>query len=198
MKDGTTTPPQIVASLVNGLRRNLIEDGTWERVEADVLARAPMLEAWLREAERSEWVSLEGHLRFTQALLEVLGEEALAARGAARMREDLDVGPLAPMLRSWIRGFAKDASELMRVAPHVYQAITRGAGRMVLVDSERGRIAFAIRGGPSLLRELRGWHALIEGFGSELLRASGRQGSVSVAPDGDGSSLALEGVWPVD
>jgi hypothetical protein len=197
MTDGKATP-QIAASLVNGLRRNLIEDGTWERVEADVLARAPMLERWLAETDRSEWVSLEGYLRFTQALLEVLGEDVLAARGASRLREDLDVGPLAPMLRGWIRGFATDTSELMRVAPHVWQAITRGAGRMVLVDSQKGRIAFAVRGGPPLLRELRGWHALIEGFAVELLRASGRQGSVSVGPDPDGASLALEAVWSED
>lgn len=195
MPDTKSSAPQIASSLVNGLRRDLIEDGTWERIEADVLARAPMLAEWLHEAERSEWVSLEGHLRFTHALLEVLGAETLAERGAARLRQDLDVGPLAPLLRGWMRGFAKDATELMRVAPYVYQAITRGAGRMVLIDSQEGRIRFAVQGGPALLRELRGWQVLIEGFGSELLRASGRQGSVSVRPDDDGASLALEGVW---
>lgn len=195
MTDGTSKPPQIAAALVNGLRRDLIEDGTWERIEADVLARAAMLDEWLRAADDEEWVSLEGHLRFTEALREVIGDDALAERGAARLRQDVDVGPLAPLLRSWIRGFASDASELMRVAPHVYQAITRNAGRMVLVDSQPGRIRFAIQGAPPLLRELRGWHTLIEGFGRELLQLSGRRGSVSVGPDSDGSSLALEGVW---
>ncbi len=195
MTDGRSKPPQIAASLVNGLRRNLIEDGVWERIEANVLAREPMLDGWLRDADEEEWVSLEGHLRFTEALRQILGEEALAARGAARLREDVDVGPLAPLLRSWIRGFANDASELMRVAPHVYQAITRNAGRMVLVDSQKGHIRFAIQGGPPLLGELRGWPALIEGFGRELLQLSGRRGSVSVGPDDDGSSLRLEALW---
>ncbi len=183
------------ASLVNGLRRSLIEDGTWERIEADVLARAPMLEEWLVEAERRDWVSLEGHLHFTQALLDVLGEEAVAARGAQRLRDDIDVGPLAPILRAWIRGFANDASELMRVAPHVWQAITRGAGRMVLVSSEPGHMLFAIRRAPSLLCSLRGWQVLIEGFTRELLSQSGRQGSVSVRPDSDGASLSVDCTW---
>ncbi|HEY8431375.1 MAG TPA: hypothetical protein VIL20_23505 [Sandaracinaceae bacterium] len=195
MTDAKRRTPRIAASLVNGLRRSLIEDGTWERVEHEVLRRAPMLSEWLAEAEQCEWVSLEGHLRLLQALLDVLGEEAIAARGAARLREDLDVGPLAPILRAWMRGFAKDPAELMRVAPHVYQAITRDAGRMVLVGSDARSIRFAVREPPRLLCELRGWHVLMEGFGTELLRTSGRQGSVSVRPAPDGESLLISAVW---
>src|SRR5690606_26720047 len=39
--------PEIAASLVNGVRRTLIEDGRWERIEGDVLSRAPELTRWL-------------------------------------------------------------------------------------------------------------------------------------------------------
>lgn len=190
--------PQIAASIVNGTRRSLIEDGTWERIEPDVLARAPILSRWLRDAERAEWVSLEGYLLFMQALLDVLGRDALIELGSTRLRADIDVGALAPLLRGWIREFARDASELLRVAPHAWQAITKNAGRMVLADSGRGHIRFRVEGAPASLLALSGWHFLLSGFGAELLRRSGRHGSFSVGPAGDGSSLVLEGRWSDD
>lgn len=190
--------PRIAASLVNGVRRSLIEDGTWERVEPDVLSRAPMLAEWLESANRAEWVSLEGYLRFMTALLDVLGPDALIELGAARFRADVDVGPLGPMLRGWIREFARDTSELLRVAPHAWQAITRDAGRMVLVSSGDDHIRYRLEGTPASLLLSAGWHLFLSGFGTELLRRSGRQGSFSVGPEDGASSLVFEGRWSTD
>ncbi len=180
------------------MRRSLIEDGTWERVEADVLARAPTLAEWLQLANRADWVSLDGYLRFMEALLDVLGEDALIELGAARFHADVDVGPLGPLLRGWIREFARDTSELLRVAPHAWQAITRNAGRMVLVSSGADHIRYRLEDTPSSLLRPSGWHLLLSGFGRELLRRSGRQGSFSVAPDERESSLVFEGRWSAD
>ena len=179
MPDTKQREPQIAASLVNGIRRTLIEDGRWERIEGDVLARAPALADWLAFAERAEWVSLDGHLTFLNALLGVLGRESLAA--------------LARMLRAWLREFRSDASALLRVAPHAWQAATRNAGRMVVVDSTPGHMSFRVESPPAAVLDRRGWHVFLEGFGSELLRQSGRQGSFSIAPDG--GSLSLVATW---
>jgi hypothetical protein len=186
---------RVAASLVNGVRSALIEDGTWERIEPAVLEREPAIGDWLAEAGHEPWVSLEGHLVWMQALYEVLGREELERRGAERLRTGLDMGPLARMLRSWLREYAKDPSQLFRVAPHVWLAITRDAGRMVLVESSPTHIRFRIEGAPPALAKLPGWHALLSGFGRELLATTGRQGSLSIGPDDDGVSLALAATW---
>jgi hypothetical protein len=191
--------PRIAATLVNGVRRGLIEDGTWERVEAAVLAREPMLPEWLQDANRAEWVTLEGYLRFMGALLDVLGADAMIELGATRFRADVDVGPLGPMLRGWIREFARDTNTLLRVAPHAWQAITRDAGRMVVVSSGPDHIRFRLDATPAALLTGSGWHLFLSGFGTELLRRSGHQGSFSVAPDDGGDpSLVFEGRWSAD
>ena len=159
-----------------------------------MLAREPTLEGWLRDAERADWVSLEGYLRFMEALHEVLGADALIELGAARFREDVDVGPLGPLLRGSIREFAGDTGELLRVAPHAWQAITRGAGRMVLTSSAADHIRYRLENTPEVLLTGSAWHLLLRGFGTELVRRSGRTSSLSVGPDGD-NSLVFEWRW---
>lgn len=193
MPDTKQREPQIATSLVNGVRRTLIEDGRWERIEEDVLARAPELADWLAAAERAEWVSLERYLLFMDTLLGVLGVEALATLGATRLKEDVDVGALARMLRAWLREFRSDAGALLRVAPHAWQAATRNAGRMVVVDSTPGHMSFRVESPPPAVIERRGWHVFLEGFGGELLRQSGRQGSFSIGPEA--GSLSLAATW---
>lgn len=188
-----TEEPQIAGSLVNGVRGTLIRDGRWERIEADVLARGPELAAWLLDAERAEWVSLEGYLAFLEALRAILGDEALAALGSLRLREDVDVGRLSPMLRSWLREFNEDPRELLRVAPYAWQGVTRHAGRMEVVASDAEVMRLRVAAAPQVLLETRAWHIFLEGFGAELLRQSGRQGSFSIGPDG--ASLSLEARW---
>jgi hypothetical protein len=185
--------PRISASLVNGVRRTLLEDGSWPAIEADIQARDPSLLPWLRDAERAEWASLDSYLRFMEILLDRFGSEALALLGRERMQKDLELGPLAPMLRSWVREYADDPAALLRVATHAWQAVTRGAGRMVVVDSGPNRIRFRVEDAPPELLEKRAWHVVLRGFGEQLLALSGRQGSFSVEPlDG---SLSLEATW---
>lgn len=200
--------PQIASSLVNGVRHSLIEDGRWESIEGRILALFPELASWLASAERDEWVSLEGHLWFFHAMHELLGDDALAALGATRLAQDVEVGRLAPLLRAWLREFRSDARQLLHVTPHAWHAVTRNAGRMVIASTEwaeapedggperngrTGRMRFRVEGAPPLLLELHGWHVFLEGFGAELLRRSGRQGSFWVGPAGD--ALSLEAVW---
>jgi hypothetical protein len=198
MGQPSTREAQVVASLVNGVRRALIEDGTWERIEHDVLEREPMVGGWLNDADHEDWVSLEGHLVWMQALFEVLGREELERRGAERLRTGLDTGPLARLLRSWLREYACDPRDLFRVAPHAWLAITRYAGRMVLVDSSPTSMRFRVEGAPPGLATLPGWHALLTGFGQELLATTGRHGSLSIGADVDGVSLALAADWSAD
>lgn len=185
--------PKVAAALVNGLRQRLLEEGVWPDVEADILAKAPELVPWLRDAEREEWVSLDGHLRIMELLEERFGADGLASRGRQRLQEARERGPLSPLLRSWVREYGTDPVALMRVVPHAWQAVTRDAGRMVLIDAKPGHVAFRVEGAPDELLRVRAWHTLLKGFGAELLSLSGNQGSFSVEPSDGG--LSFEASW---
>jgi hypothetical protein len=191
--DSGQNEPRIAAPLVNGVRSQLIQDGRWPEIEAHVLGKDPELAPWLEQCERAEWTSLVSHLRFMEILLEHIGEEALESLGGGRFRDDMAIGPLAPVLRGWVREYRHDPAALMRVAPHAWQAVTRNAGRMVLVEILASAIRFRVEGPPNVVLTSRAWHILLRGYGAELLRQSGRQGSFSVEPSG--GSLALEARW---
>lgn len=195
MSRGIQKEPQIAASVVNGVRRDLIEDGTWERIEPELLAKVASLAPWLEIADREDWVALDVYLELMEALRVLLGDAALAAYGKKRLRADVELGPLAPMLRGWIREYGRDPVALLRVAPHAWQAVMRNAGRMVLASSGPGRTHFSVHEAAPLLLRLRGWPVFLEGFGGALLSLSGRQGSLSVVPGEDGASLELVAVW---
>jgi hypothetical protein len=195
MQESKQREPEIAAALVRGTRRSLIENGTWERLEPALIARVEGVDAWLREAERAEWITLEPYLALMDMLRERLGDKTLASYGAARLRADVETGPLGPMLRSWMREFRRDPDALLRVAPHAWQAVTRNAGRMVIRDATPGRLSFEIEGPPPSLLQLCGWHRFLEGFGTELVRIAAGQGSFSISPDG--ASLSLVATWSV-
>jgi hypothetical protein len=187
--------PEILASLVNRLRRRLILEGSWPELERAILEREPALADWFRDAERNDWVPLEGYLHLMQHLLEVVGEERLALYGSQALRDDLVSGPLSPMLRAWLREFATDGMALLRMLPHAWNAVVRNAGRMIFHITEPGRIVLHLLDPAPSLLALRGWPVMLEGFGRQLLEESGRQGSFSIGPDPDGASLRIESIW---
>jgi hypothetical protein len=185
--------PKIASSLVNALRRQLLESGAWAAIEADIRQGAPELVPWLSAAERDEWVPLDGHLRMMDILEERVGDGALASLGHQRLREATEQGPLAPLLRSWVREYGSDPVAFMRVLPHAWHAATRDAGRMVMIDAKPGRVAYRIEGAPASLLRTRSWHTLLAGFGAELLSMTKRQGSFSIVPSDEG--LLVEASW---
>lgn len=187
--------PQVAAWLFNGLRAELIEQGRWEELERVLVERDPALASWLERSEREQWLPLLPYFEVMAALEQRLGSDGMEQLGRERLRVDLERGALAPMLRAWIREFSDDPTALMRVSPHVWSAITQNAGVMRLVEARPGRVVFRIAGAPRELLNATGWHRLFEGFGVELIRRSGRQGSVSVVPVPDEDELELSGVW---
>lgn len=187
--------PLVASPLFNGLRAQLIRQGRWESLEASILAADPSLGDWLTTAVREPWMPLLPYFRIMEALRSTLGDEGMAELGRERLRADLELGTLAPMLRAWVREFADDPTALMRVSPHVWSAITQHAGTMRLESAEPGRVAFRIAGAPVELLTAAGWHRLFEGFGEELMRRSQRDGSVSVSALPEESELELVGSW---
>ncbi len=185
----------VASALFNGVRAHLIAQGRWESLEEAVIAERADLADWLADAESAPWLPLEPLFAVMAGLQRALAPEGMRELGRERLRADLETGALAPMLRAWIREFASDPTALMRVSPHLWQAITQHAGAMRLVAADPTRVEFRIAGAPGGLLEASGWHRLFEGFGGELMRRSGRQGSVSVSALVDSGELALVGDW---
>lgn len=194
----TRCTPGVASTLVNGMRRELIERGRWPDYERQIVEWEPGLARLFLRAESEEWVDFDGYVGFMNGLERILGSEGMKELGGIRFTTDLDVGGLAPILRSWLRELGTDHKALLRIAPHVWQAVTRDAGRMHLAGSEEASIVYTIEGGPPSLLTATGWHRSFEGFGEALLARAGLQGSIRVRPEPASSSLSLTGVWSPD
>ncbi|MBZ0119125.1 MAG: hypothetical protein K8H88_19170 [Sandaracinaceae bacterium] len=186
--------PRIAASLLNGVRQTMIDEGHWADVERVLFELDPHAPSWLKAAERGEWVLAEHHLCVIEAMRRVLGAQALERYGAAHLRRDMETGALAPVLRSWARSFARDPHELLRVIPHAWQAVTRNLGRLVRVTEEPGRALYRLEGDPGLVAGSPGWQSFLTGFATELLHLAGRGGRAMVeVKDG---VLEVDARWP--
>lgn len=187
--------PQVATSVVNNVRRQLIVEGRWPELEKAALDHAPSLEAWLAAADTEEWIDFEGYAQLMSAFDGVLGSEGMKELGRGRLGSDLEIGSLAPMLRSWFRELGEDPEAVLRVAPHVWHGITRHAGQMVVVESDSSSILFLFEGAPASLERTTGWHRLFEGFGEALLERGGLQGSVRASLDPESGELVVRGTW---
>lgn len=186
---------QVASSVVNNVRRQLIVEGRWPELERAALEYDPSLEEWLASTEDGDWVDFEGYARLMGAFDRALGTEGMNELGRRRLGSDLEIGALAPMLRSWFRELGEDPEAVLRVAPHVWQGITRHAGQMSVIESDPNSITFRFEGAPASLVQTQGWHRLFEGFGEALLERGGLQGSVRASLDPETGELLVRGTW---
>lgn len=184
---------QIASSVVNGIRALLIDEGRWPEVERAALEADPEMEGWLEDAGARPFVSFAGH----RVLLDVLGRDrgpaGLRALGRARFRAAIELGAVAPILRCWVRQYAHSPGALMRVTPFVWDAVMRGAGRLVLGSSDADHIVYEVADAPETICSAPLWHALLEGYGTELLQRTGRDGVVRI--EGAAGRLTLRADW---
>ena len=184
---------QISSSVVNGVRRLLIDEGRWQEIERALLERDPDMEDWLEDTGRRPYVSFAGHRRLLEAVGGDEGAPALRRLGHARLSAAMDLGPVAPILRCWVRQYAHIPTALLHVAPYVWDVILHHAGRLQIEETGPHRMVYRAVDAPEALHSATLWHALVEGYGTELLRRSGRDGEVRVQVDARG--FALVGTW---
>lgn len=173
----------IVSSVASGLRRQLIEGGTWDRVRKAAIARDPLALEWIDTPLAERWIPIERHLQIMTALADVVGEDGTREVGCERLRQALSAGVLAPLLRGWLRSYSSAPVHLLRVAPHAWSAVLHGAGRIELASSDANELRFHIVGVPESVSLCRAWHRFIEGWGQGILEAGGHEGSVEVCAD---------------
>lgn len=171
--------PRIAATVVSGIRRTLVDQGTWPRIRARVLADRPAAQSWIDAALEHAWCPLDWHLAILSAVASELGERGVIEFGAARLRDNMRGGVLAPVLRSWMRSYGSAPGHLMRVAPHMWHAMTRGVGRVEVTETAARAVSFQIVGMPEAALRCTAWHRFLEGYGVALLEAGSHRGHVS-------------------
>lgn len=169
--------PRIASSVVSGVRRTLIDLGQWPRVRARMLSEHPGAREWLdRPLDRDAWCPIESHLRIMQAVAAELGDEGVAEFGAARLRDNMRGGIVSPILRSWMRSYGNAPGHLMRVTPHLWSAVTRSLGRVVVASAHDREVRFRVVGMPDEARRCTAWHRFLEGYGVAWLEAGSYAG----------------------
>lgn len=175
----------IGSSMSSGVRRHLIEDGTWDAVRAQLLARDPDASAWIDVGVRGPWFPVERHLAIMRALHDVAGDEGVRALGQRRLHESLTAGILGPLLRSWGRSYAGAPAQLLRVAPHAWSAATRNLGTMVITSMGDRVMGIEVRQAPEIVRRCDPWHRFLEGYGLGVLEMGMLDGEVAIATSDD-------------
>ena len=178
--------PRIASSVVSGVRRTLIDLGQWTRVRAHVLSERPEATEWIDTAlDRDAWCPIEWHLSMMCAVGHELGDEGAREFGGARLRDNMRGGIIAPILRSWMRSYGNAPGHLMRVTPHIWQAVTRALGKVVVAAAHDREVRFRVIGMPDVARRCTAWHRFLEGYGIAWLEAGsylGAQVAIAVSP----------------
>jgi hypothetical protein len=173
--------PLIASSVVSGVRRTLIVNGLWDDVRRQAIARDARVLEWIDTPLSSPWSPVEKHLAVMEAIAASLGDEGARAFGRTRLREGLEGGVLAPVLRSWMRSYGSAPAHLMRVAPHMWRAVTRGLGRLVVLEAGERSVTVRVLEMPEQARRCAAWHRFLEGYGVALLEACAYTGSVQIS-----------------
>lgn len=189
------TEPLIASSLDSGLRRQLIESGTWDAVRAAATADDPIAVEWIDTPIVGEWVPIERHLRIMRALAEVVGDEGTREVGGERLRGTLHGGVLAPILRGWLRSYAGAPVQLLRVAPHAWSAVMRNAGRMHLVSSGEREVRFRVSDAPEAVVRCAAWHRFLEGYVRAFLEQGSYVGRTELVPAPDHDAIDMHVSW---
>lgn len=157
--------PRIASSVVSGVRRTLIDLGEWKRVRGAVLALRPDADGWVDSAlDHQTWCPADWHFVVMSAIRLELGESGAREFGAARLRDNLQGGRIAPILRSWMRSYGSAPGHLLRVAPYVWNAVTRALGRIDVSAAHEREIQFRAIEMPECARRCTGWHRFLEGY----------------------------------
>jgi hypothetical protein len=178
--------PLIASSLISGLRRQLIESGAWAQVRDAALAHDPRAREWIDTPLVGDWIPVHRHVEIMNALAAVAGDEGTREAGRERLRGTLRGGVLAPVLRGWMRSYSGAPAQLLRVAPHAWNAVVRGAGTMEHVSTGPREVRFRIVRAPEIVRDCAAWHRFLEGYGVGILEAGSYEGSVEIRPGAPG------------
>ncbi|WP_053238349.1 hypothetical protein [Sandaracinus amylolyticus] len=169
--------PRIASAVVSGVRRTLIDLGQWPRVRARAIARMPKVRSWIDSALDGSWCPVAYHIVILESVAAEYGDDGIAAFGRARLLDNMSGGVLSPILRSWMRSYGGAPGHLLRVSPHVWRAVTRDLGRMVVVEMGERATRFRIEEMPEEARRCVAWHRFLEGYGVALLEAGSYPGA---------------------
>ncbi|WP_236517596.1 hypothetical protein [Sandaracinus amylolyticus] len=137
----------------------------------------PKVRAWIDSALSDAWCPVEYHLVILEAVAAEYGDDGIAAFGRARLLDNMSGGVLSPILRSWMRSYGSAPGHLLRVAPHVWRAVTRDLGRLMVVEMGERAARFRMEDMPDEARRCIAWHRFLEGYGVALLEAGSYQGA---------------------
>lgn len=158
------------------VRGMLAQREGWNDVREAFVRRRPQDAGWIDKPSWSMWVALDRHVDLVEAAVEVMGIEGIHEVGRERLAEDLRDGPLANIVRSWLRTFADSPSRLLRVAPYLWRAGFRDCGDMVVDDVQEQALRFKLMHAPERLRASEAWRTLLAGFGQGLLELAQVEG----------------------
>lgn len=171
--------------MASGVRRQLIDDGTWSAVRARLVARDPDASEWIDAPASGPWFPAERHLAIMRALHDVAGDDGTRAIGRKRLRESLTAGILGPLLRSWGRSYSGAPAQLLRVTPHAWSAATRNLGTLIVTSIADREMGIQVKHAPEIVRRCHAWHRFLEGYGLGVLEMGMLEGEVVVAPSDD-------------
>jgi hypothetical protein len=170
-----------VAGIITAaFRRHLATIGDWDRVARAIDRIDPDARREIEQATASQYVPLASHVVFIEAMGLELGEERLSEIGRDYVRGKLDLGFFAPVLRGWMRSFEGSPSGLLRVAPHLWRASFRNAGRMEVGETGPGFLTLELKSPPHLFVTSTAWHRMIHGASLGLLDGFGLVGDVEL------------------
>jgi hypothetical protein len=178
--------PAIGASLSTGIRLILIEQGRWPAVRARLLERDPSASEWIDVAPTDRWLPVERHIAVLAALRDLVGDDVVREIGRARMRESMRGGILAPVLRGWVRSYARAPMQLMHVIPHAYRGVTRNLGTMTARETGPRQIEMRVPDAPEVMLEATAWHRLLEGYSAGLLEVGEIEGEYTITSTDEG------------
>jgi hypothetical protein len=189
---GVVAVPALSMQSIGGFRKLLDERGNWSSVRAETRARDPFADHWIDSIGDGTWFPIDRTSLLMESTRAVLGDHAVRELGFARLSRAMDTGVLAPMLRSWARTVAPDTGTLVKLAPHLWRAISQGLGELKVLEVEPGfgRIRFTSQ--HPMFLGMRGWHLYLEGFSLGLV-GLGRADAKSLADTEDTAEIALRG-----
>ncbi len=181
-----TRQPRLLAAVSVGLKGALMESFAWDEVRTRLERESPDQLALFNDAEAVGWVPLQTHVSVVDVATDLLGEDAMRNLGRGRIL-GMQLGALFPnMIRSWIRSFAEDPTQMVQLGPHIWKAGTEECGVLRLVSQQGNYAHFRFDNIPQAMRSSQGWRAMMEGVALGVLELAGLEAEVNLmAPQDD-------------
>lgn len=186
----------IAASVIAGLRHQLMERGIWESVRAALLERRPDALDWIEtelsvDPTKTDWVNAAHYGELMDAIHRVVGPERAFALGRERLHRTAQAGAFAPIVRSWARSFGESPEEFLRLTTHAWSSQTRNFGALVQLASRLGHTRYVLTDATPVIRDSTGWHQFLSGYGTGFLDLIRRDGLCVVSRDPTGRHVEI-------